>query len=161
MLYFIPMSTNGEWVNDNQTVSERLEEALKTNEGKEASKGIVKKAGWVLWWRWGGARSKVSSPSDISCAREAVTTRSAEVQVSGRWLTDKAKRDLSTVHPDWAFYPSFPPSPRRSAPWPIFPFVQTLPSSLSLLTLYPQNPSLSFSHLSPILLPHSPSFSPL
>lgn len=108
--------------------------------GKQV-KGCLWKQGWVPWCRWGGARSKVSPPSDISCAREAVTTRSAEVQVSERRLTDKAKRDLSTVHPDWAFYPPFPPSPCHSA--------MTHPSLRSYATLFTLFTLLTPAHRTP------------
>lgn len=48
--------------------------------GKSKVSGCLRKWGEGC----GGVRSKVSPPSDISCATEAVTTRSAEVQVSER-----------------------------------------------------------------------------
>ncbi len=47
-------------------------------------------------------------------------------------------------------------------PWPIPPFLQPLPSSLSSLSVYPQNPNpVILSSFPSFLSPHSPSFSPL
>ena len=134
-----------------QIAGERAKErVLKRNWGGEASKGVVEKAGQGLWWRRWGERSKVSPPSDISCAREAVTTRSAEVQVSERddWLTRPLLRSVP-VGP--FILPSLPLA--VTPPWPSPPFLLPLP--LSSLSVYPQTPP------NPVILSSfSPSFPP-
>lgn len=121
----------------------------------------VKKAEWRLWWWWGGYRSKVSPPSDISCAREAVTTRSAEVQVSVRDDSLTSRSGTPPVfHPDWTFHPSFPPSPCHSSVTHPSP-----PSAGTLFTLLCDFLHTELQPCHPLVPPpsflHSPSFSPL
>lgn len=145
---------------DYQTAGKELgKKGLKRNQGGEASKGVVERAG--LCWRWGGERSEVSSPSDISCAREAVTTRSAEVQVSERddWLT-RASGTSPALRPARTFHPSFPPFPRHSSvTHPSLPS-NSLRSPRGLPSHRTPNPVILSSFPS-FLSPHSPSFSPL
>lgn len=121
----------------------------------KAGKRLLEKAGRGLWWRRGGERWKVSPPSDISCAREAGATRSAEVQVSERddWLT-RPSGASAALRPGWTFHPSFPPSPHHSSvTHPSLPSTATL-FGLFTLSVYPQNPS-------PVILSSfPPSFPP-
>lgn len=137
---------------DYQTADKELDKKeLKRNRGGEAGKGVVEKAG--LCWRWGGERSEVSPPSDISWAREAVTTRSAEVQVSERddWLT-RPSGTSPALRPARTFHPSFPPFPRHSSvTHPSLPS-NSLRSPCGLSSH--RTPTLSSSH--PSLLPFPP-----
>lgn len=147
----------------NETAGEGVEwNKLKRRWGGEATKGVVEKAGHGLWWRWGGERAKVIPPSDISWATEAVTTRSAEVQVSERddWLT-RPSGTSPALRPGWTFHPSFPPSPRHSSVTH-----SSLPSTATFFALFtlclPTEPRPCHPlSLPSFLSPHSPSFSPL
>lgn len=119
---------------------------------------MFQKAGQGLWRRWGGKGSKVSTPP----AREAVTTRSAEVQVSERdnWLT-RPSGTSPPYCPSWTFHPSFSHSPCLSSVTH-----PSLPSTTALFTLFtPCLPSETkpchLVILPSFLSPHSPLFSPL